>query len=198
MVESGAVTVDDNRSSAAEPDLAGRVGTFIIGKPKVEGEVVEVMAARNAKPSHVGAAIQALKKGKAKGALVKTETRDKTTVDLLPLTFVDAFPPCSAAAYVAKDAAVHVWTAGGTVATRFTRGWAGPDITLGSDAIRKASTACDSNVFFVGGDEAMTWGVVFDLAVTARGAVDGGAPTLRAKDAVLANDMVPGRKVTAE
>ena len=98
--------------------------------------------------------------------------------------------PCAAVAMVTKDNAINVWPYGGAVAQRFSHGFAGPDITLGSGALAKLANACDSQIDFVAGDETIKWGVVFDLAVAAS-QTPGFRPT---STVVLAKPAVPGRK----
>jgi hypothetical protein len=99
---------------------------------------------------------------------------------------------CAAVGMITKDNAINVWTYGGSVAQRFSHGFAGPDITLGSAALAKLANACDASTQFVAGDDSIKWGVVFDLAL-ASSQTPGFKPT---STVVLAKTPVPGRKVS--
>jgi hypothetical protein len=170
----------------------------LTGKPLVEGQDVEVTAMRSAKPSQVAALVVALKKAKAKSAIVKTETRDKVMAPL-PLYFASSVPDCSTVAYIAKDASVNVWNAGGSVAKRVTKGFAGPDMTLGTAAVRAATnTGCESTILLVAADDMMIWGLVFDLVTISKQTTDAGPPLHASSTVLLTTPPVPGRKVTLD
>jgi hypothetical protein len=175
---------------ATEATLVDRIGVFLNGKPMIEGQSVDVVAMRNARPSQVSAAIGALRRAKATAAAIKTEARDNST-QRLPLTFTMPTQSCTTVAWIAKDAAIDVWPASGGRAKRIIKGLAGPDMTLGTDAVRTAGQQCDAPSLVVGADEAMTWGLVFDLATASLT-----APGSRASAAVLVTSAVPGRKLS--
>jgi len=67
---------------------------------------------------------------------------------------------------------------------------AGPDITLGLEAIGARQAGCSAPDLVIGADEAMTWGLVFDLATSALQ-----APGARASEAILVTSATPGRPV---
>jgi hypothetical protein len=185
------VTVGSERIGTSEADLAARVAVFVTGKPKVEGESVEFVALRAVKPAVVAGIVTALRKAKAKAAVVKTQNRDGATVSIDLVTQTGPLKDCTAVSTIGKDGAINVWTASGAGnAKKYTRGLAGPDITLGSEAVRKNISACDANILVLGADEALTWGLVFDLALASKGE--------KPMQILLANDAVPGRKVTVE
>lgn len=195
VIEANAVAVGPDRVMAGDTDFASKIAALVAGKPKIEGEEVEVTALRQAKPSYVTALIAGLQKAKAKSVILKTENRDKVAI-ALPVVFPkQPIAPCTVVALIRKDGGISVWTVGGKIATRLNRGFAGPDMTLGSEAVRKASSSCDSPLWLVGGEEALTWGLVFDLALASRAPAEAGAQ-MKAKDtAIVAGDVVPGRKV---
>jgi hypothetical protein len=99
--------------------------------------------------------------------------------------------PCTVVAWIAKDAAIDVWPLGGGRAKRVIKGLAGPDMTLGLDAVRAAAQTCNASTIVAGADEAMTWGLMFDLATASLT-----APGSRASAAYLVTSAVPGRKLT--
>jgi hypothetical protein len=190
VVDPSYVAIGNDKVPTVEAGLADRVAVFLTGRPMIEGQTVDVVAMRNAKPSEVAAVIAALRKAKATGAGIKTEARDNST-QRLPLTFAMPSEPCTVVAWIAKDAAIDVWPLGGGRAKRVIKGLAGPDMTLGLDAVRAAAQTCNASTIVAGADEAMTWGLMFDLATASLT-----APGSRASAAYLVTSAVPGRKLT--
>ena len=125
---------------------------------------------------------------------VKTEARNGTT-QKLPLSFAAAasVPECATVAWIAKDAAIDVWPVGGGTAKRIVKGMAGPDMTLGTEAVAKLAGSCNASELIVGADEHFTWGLVFDLGIMSLH-----GPGTRLTSAVLVTNAVPGRKVILE
>jgi len=192
IVDPTNVSVGLERVPAAEPALADRVGVLVTGRPAIAGQVVDFVAMRNARPSHVAAVASALRRAGASGANVKTEARDGTTVKL-PLSFATSLADCATVAWIAKDAAVDVWPVGGGTAKRIVKGMAGPDMTLGGEAIERQARGCGASELLVGADEHFSWGLVFDLATMAVT-----APGARVRTAVLTTRAVPGRRWVVE
>jgi hypothetical protein len=189
VVDATRVAIGNDRVVTGEPGLADRVAVFVTGRPTIEGHAVGFVAMRNAKPSHVAAVVTALRRGKAIGAIVNSEARDGTSQQL-PLSFATTVPDCATVAWIAKNAAIDVWRAGGGTAKRIVRGLAGPDITLGTEAVRTQAIGCSASELVAGADESMTWGLIFDLATSALQ-----SPGARASAAVFVSNAVPGRKV---
>ena len=191
IVDPNQVAVGKEHVPTAADGLADRVATLIdpasIETP--EERPVEVVVMRGVKPSQVAAVLVALRRAKAKEAIVKTESREGTT-DKLALSFATSVPECATVAWIAKDAAIDVWPAGGGVAKRVIRGLAGPDMTLGVEAISDRFEKCGASALVVGADEAMTWGLVFDLATSVLR-----TPGARASAAILVTGVTPGRRV---
>lgn len=183
------MSVGNDRVPMSEQGLAGRIAVFLTGRPLIEGRTVDIVVMRNAKPSQVEAMLTALRTAKAIGATAKTDSREGPT-QKLPLSFATNLEDCTTVAWIAKDAAIDVWPAGGGRAKRIVRGLAGPDMTLGTDAVRAQWAGCSASQLVVGADETMTWGLVFDLATSALQ-----APGARANSAVLVMSAVPGRKI---
>jgi len=190
-----AVFIAGERIDLAAPDLKGRIVTALAGKP-VEGETLALNAARETKMARVTTVFSALIAKKVKGVEVHTPQRDRSPAEIV---FVTNGKPsdCSAVGYIAKDSAITVWPASGATADRFTHGMAGPDLTRGSEGLRKRVLACESNVFFVSADEAVTWGLAFDLARATLHPDDGGLPKPRSVS-LLVKTPVSGRKVVVE
>jgi hypothetical protein len=189
VIDASNVAIGQNRVAAGEPGLADKVAVFLTGAPAIEGATVSVVAMRPSKPSEVAAVVAALRKAKASGAVIKTEARDNST-QKLPLSLSTSAPDCATVAWIAKDVAVDVWPAGGGTAKRIIKGLAGPDITLGTDAIRKQQAGCSAPDLYVGADDSLPWGLVFDLATAAIG-----SPGVTAGSGALVTNAVPGRKL---
>ena len=192
IIDPSYIAIGTDRVPTVELGLADKVSVFVTGRPMIEGRTVDVVAMRNAKPSQVAAVITALRRAKASGAAVKTEARDNST-QRLPLSFDSALQPCTTIAWIAKDASIDVWPVGGGTAKRIFKGLAGPDMTLGTEAVSQVGARCDSSDLVVGADDPMTWGLVFDLGTMALQ-----APGARTSKAVLVTSVVPGRKLVID
>ena len=192
LIDASTVAIGTDHVATGELGLADKVAVFLTGRPAIEGHTVSLVAMRPAKPSSVVAVVSALRKAKATGAVVHTEARDNTTKDL-PLSFATSSFDCAAVAWIAKDASIDVWPAGGGTPKRVIKGLAGPDMTLGTEAIMKQAGACNANELFLGADDVLTWGLVFDLGTSALG-----SPGARASAAVLMRDANLGRKPVIE
>jgi hypothetical protein len=189
------VSVGNDHVGAGDPRLQATVAGLLAGHPSIQGQSVDVVAMRNARPSQVEAVVAALHVAKASGVGVKTETRDGATVRL-PVSFTKSLQDCATVAWIAKDAAIEVWPAGGGKAKRVIRGLAGPDMTLGADALRDQASGCVAAEVAVGAEDTMTWGLVFDLASSGLAAVSRSAAG--ARSIVLLQSAVPGRKIVIE
>lgn len=176
-------------------DAKARVAAILGTKPLVAGEMLELQALRDVKFPKMAALVEGARTAKAKGLIVKTSRRDNT-IGELEIRFDHApFASCSAVASIAKDSGINVWPAGGGTADHFTKGMAGPDMTRGVAGAQKVAGACaESYVWAVTADESVQWGLVFDLAIQAMGAFDGGK-SMRATQLDVLPDAVPGRKV---
>ena len=194
-VDDNAAFVAGERLEMAAPDPKGRIIGALTGK-LVEGETIVLNASRDAKLPKVAAVFAALLAKKAKAIEVHTPLRDRSAAEMV---FVVGTKPsdCSAVGYIAKDSAITTWPASGATAERFTHGMAGPDLTRGSEGIRKRLLACESNVWFVSADENVTWGLVFDLVVAVMRPDDAGLPKPRSV-ALLTKTPVSGRKIEVE
>lgn len=198
-VDDTALIINGERGELAGPDPLGRLVALVSGKPLVAGEDVTLEASRDAKMAKVALAISVLRRAKAKGITLQTPTRDKIMGHLIVAPSTSARTNCSAVAAVGKDYSISVWQAGGGGAQRFSKGFAGPDVTLGSEALRKASAACDSSLWFLGAEDSIPWGLVFDLAMAAEsGASEGGVGLRATQTAIVLDAPVAGRKLPEE
>ena len=188
IVDSTKISVGNDRVLSGEPGLTDKIGVFLGGRPAIAGQVVDVVVMRSAKPSEVVAVVSALRRAGARAVTLRSETRDGIT-QALPLSLATTVPDCAAVAWIAKDASIDVWPAGGGKAKRIIKGMAGPDMTLGTEAVRKAWRRCTASELVFGADEKMTWGLAFDLATQSLA-----LPGPRASSGVLVGDAVPGHK----
>lgn len=189
ILDHAGVAVGPDHVAAGDTPFADKVVAALAGKPGVEGQGVDVVAMRNAKPSQVVAVADAVHGAKASGVVVKTSSRDDTT-QKLPLTFASSLPDCTVVAWIDKEGGIDVWPAGGGTAKRVKRGLAGPDMTLGIDQVRTQWANCESPAIVTGADDVMTWGLVFDLAQLALT-----APGTRASAVALVTNASPGKKI---
>ncbi len=197
-VDETACTINGEEVLFMAPDAKARILALLSGKPLVQGEVVAFDAAREAKTPRIEAVADALSKAKAKGARVRTPMRDTSIGELL-LTFAHGSPAgCAPVAMVARDGSIEVWSSGGGTAQKFVRGFAGPDLTLGTEGLRKASAACSSPVWLLGADDSIPWGLTFDLAMRARLDTEGGAALRAPQVSLLTQAPVAGRRVAVE
>jgi len=190
--DSSVVVTGDKVDFCSSGDAKGRIAAMLANKPLVVGQTLEVDALRDVVMSHFAIAMDALRDAKVKAVTVKTAQRDRTMGSLDVAIEHGAVSPCAAVAMVAKDNAILVWPYSGATAQRFTRGLAGPDITVGSGGLRTLGNGCDAPVYFVAGDDTIKWGVVFDLALAAKS----GGSFKPASVVVLTKTPTPGRKVT--
>jgi hypothetical protein len=192
VIDAANVSVGSNRVATGEAGLADKLAVFLTGQPTITGNAASLVAMRNAKPSQVFAVLNALRKANAASAIVATEARDGTT-QKVPMAFPGAVADCVTVAWIARNGAIDVWAAGGGTAHRVVKGLAGPDMTLGTEAMRKQWSRCGASELLVGSDDVMPWGLVFDLA-TAGLHASGTHPST----AVLVTHAVPGRKLALE
>jgi hypothetical protein len=191
-IEESSADVGGDRVDFAAPDLKGRLGVALGSKP-VAGEEITVIAARNVKVPNVAATFSSLAFAKAKSVLLKTQRRDGVTAEV-PFALAPRRVDCAAVGFIAKDGAINAWPISGGAAARFNHGMAGPDMTRGTEGVRKLVTACDVPWFAVGGDDSVTWGLLVDLALGVMSPGDAGAPP-KGKSVVLLSKPVPGHKV---
>jgi hypothetical protein len=191
IIDNANVAVGSDRVPTGEQGLADKVAVFVTGRPAIAGQVVDIVAMRNARPSQTAAVVSALRRASARGVNVKTEGRDGTT-QTLSLSFATSVPDCATVAWIAKDAAIDVWPVGGGTAKRVVKGMAGPDMTLGTEAVHKQASGCSSAELIVGADDRFPWGLVFDLATMSL------KEGVRASGVVLVTNAVPGRKLVLE
>jgi hypothetical protein len=93
---------------------------------------------------------------------------------------------------VLEDRGTAVWKLSGGTAMKRARGFAGPDLSMTQETLERLGKACSSaSVIFVSGAEAIEWGLVYDLAGSAKT-----MPAVKFDSVVLLPETpVPGHKV---
>jgi len=152
-------------------------------------------AARNTRMQKVATLFSAIEAAKVKTVRVRTARRDGTQAELA-FSVAGKLEGCAGVGMIGKDLAIRAWSAGGGAGARFSKGMAGPDNTLGSEGIRKVLAKCEASAWGITADDAVTWGLVVDLALAVMTGEDAGPP--KAKELVLLpTSTVAGRKVEA-
>lgn len=194
-VSSAGWSVGGDRIEANAPDPKVSIAQLLANKP-VSGEEITVDAPRDTYARKVAPALGALAAAKAKSARIRTPKRDGTTAEIVfPL---DAKPTdCAAVGTIGDNIAINAWTVAGGTATRFAKGMAGPDLTLGSAGVRKVADKCESQSFVVGAEDKVSWGLLVDLILAVQHPEDAGAPKAITPILVVPSP-VPGRKVNVE
>ncbi len=197
VVDDKRFTVNGDKVDLTVADPKAQVAGAMAGKVGIEGAVVDVIVMRDTLTPKVALVVGALRAAKAQGANVKTTRRDGNTASLV-LTWGAARPDCAAVGMIGKDGAITAWPVGGGTAARFSRGFAGPDLTLGSAGVRKVVQGCDATVLYLSAADNIVWGLLFDLALAVRGGDDAGAPLRAATTSLLLDTPVAGRKVAQD
>lgn len=134
----------------------------------VEGKAVQVVADRQAKTQHVAGLVGALGAAGATEVTVKTQARvgGESALSLTPERVVaKTTPDCAAIGMIRKDSSSAVWQIKGGTARKFSRGFAGPDLSMTFDeGLSKRIAGCSATTWFFAGEEDVIWGLSFDLA----------------------------------
>ncbi len=140
-------------------------------KEHVDGKDVPLAVDRKAKLDWVMAMFEGLTKLGASHIVVKTETRPKfhATLSFTPQAKLTNPPACSVVAVVLKDRGTAVWKLSGGTATKRSKGFAGPDLSMTGETIEKRAGACkDSTNIFLSADEGIEWGLVYDIGASTK------------------------------
>lgn len=139
-----------------------------VAKLPVEGKAISVAADRQAKTQHVAGLVGALGAAGATEVTVKTQGRvgGPSALTLIPERRVaSAIPDCAAVGMIRKDSSSTVWQLKGGTARKFSRGFAGPDLSMTFDeGLSKRIAGCSATTWFFAGEEDVIWGLSFDLA----------------------------------
>jgi hypothetical protein len=161
----------------------------------IEGKEVRASVERPVKPAYVATLVEALGALGATRVLVRTSTRAEFPAELgfVPLERARSAPPCSVVAVITEDRGSAVWSLQGGVAGKRGKGMAGPDLTLTAETLTTHAKKCtQSQLLFVGGAPGVEWGLVYDLAASAKTLPKAYFPDI----AILAESPVPGHPVS--
>ncbi len=139
-------------------------------RSEVIGKDVTVTADAKANLSWVTALLVELSKVGVANITVKTSTRTEYPQQLvfkLPAQLGNPPAKCSVAAMVLADRGTAVWRLSGGTASKRSKGFAGPDLTMTAENLERYAKGCaESELVFVGGAEGLEWGLVYDLAAS--------------------------------
>jgi hypothetical protein len=139
--------------------------------PFLEQKDVRLSVERRAKPEHVAVMLRALGVAGASRVLVRSSTRTEypQEVAFLPLDRAKQAPSCSVVAMITEDRGTAIWSLAGGTAGKRGKGMAGPDLTLAGETIAQRAKRCpESQLLFVAGATGVEFGLVYDLAASAK------------------------------
>lgn len=140
-------------------------------KEHYAGKEALIVVDRKAQTPWVVAMLEELDRIGAGPLTVQTETRADLPGKLViqPQSKAGGAASCSVVTMVLADRGTAVWKLSGGVAEKWSKGFAGPDLSMTQDAIERAGKACkDSRTAFVSGAEGIEWGLVYDLAAATK------------------------------
>jgi hypothetical protein len=182
-------------ANLAEPlgyqKLASMVAEY---RSKFAAEDVRLTVDRKAKPEWVAAYLSELAKNGVRQVSVRTQSRSEFPLEVVftPEARAVSAPPCTVVAMITEDRGTAVWKLQGGAAGKRAKGMAGPDLSMTADSIERVAKACkNSSSFVVAGAKGVEWGLVYDLAASAKI-----IPGLRFDVVILPSQTpVPGHKV---
>jgi biopolymer transport protein ExbD len=140
-------------------------------KQHLDGKDVTLRVDRKGKSDWVVMLMDELVKVGATKVLVKTDTRAEFPKEILftPQQKIGQLEPCTVVATILADRGTAVWKISGGTASKRTKGFAGPDLTMTGDTLERYGKACKtSKTLLVSGAEEVEWGLVYDLAASAK------------------------------
>lgn len=163
-------------------------------KAQFEGKHLELTVARRARTLWVAAMVDELDQIGAKGIVIHTDTRAEfsNSMPFVLQSQVQDAPQCSLVLTILEDRATAVWKLSGGTASRRSRGFAGPDLSMTAETIERRAKECkESSTYFVSAAEPIEWGLTYDLAASAQK-----VPGVKLDRVVLLRDIpVAGRVV---
>lgn len=171
-IDTGGVLIAGNRVTLEGSGVLERLKSELeTHKSFIENQEVRFSAERKVKPAYVARVLEGLGAAGASRALVRTSTRADfpSEVGFLPPAKAKSAPRCSVVSMIQADRSTATWQLSGGVAGKRGKGMAGPDLTLTGETIAERAKRCkESPIFFVSGAEGVEWGLVYDLAASAK------------------------------
>jgi len=155
-----------------KPEDFEKLHKEIVGvREHFSGKDVYVKASRDTKTEWVVRMLSELDQIGAAAIYVRTDTRKEFSSELefqLEKKVANA-PSCSVVAIVLEDRGTAVWKLSGGTASKRSKGFAGPDLSMTGDTLERYYKGCkQSDTLFVSGAEGIQWGLVYDLAASAK------------------------------
>ena len=155
---------------------------------------VRLTVDRKAKPEWVSAYLAELGKLGITQVSLRTQSRPDYPLEVVfaPEAKAASAAPCSVVAMITEDRGTAVWKLSGGAAGKRGKGMAGPDLSMTAETIERLWKACKSSgVLVVSGAKGVEWGLVYDLAASAKL-----IPAIRFDIVVVPEKTpVPGHKV---
>jgi len=140
-------------------------------KDVYSGHEAKLLVDRQAKPEWVIAMIEELARIGASPIVVKTDTREEFTkqLQMFSESQAESPPSCTVVAMILPDRGTAVWKLSGGTAAKRGKGLAGPDLSMTGDTLARYAKGCkQSDWLFVSGSEGIEWGLIYDLAASAK------------------------------
>jgi hypothetical protein len=137
-----------------------------VGKYKLDGKSVVIVALRVARTPEVSAVVKALADAGVADLTLRTQDRAKhdTNLKILPEKKLGKLPECTVVTMMLKDRTTASWSIRGGTAIKYPKGMAGPDMSQTLEGVTKQVNACPSTTLLFAGDDTIEWGLTFDLA----------------------------------
>ncbi len=185
-----------NRVLLDKPEGPEKLKTELeAAKDQLEGKEVKALIIRKAKMAHVVALLAGLAEVGVSKVVIATDTREEYPKELAftpQAKLVDPLP-CTVVTMVLADRGTAVWKIAGGTATKRSKGFAGPDLTMTGDTLERFGKACKgSTTLLVSAAEGIEWGLAYDLAASAKKLQDVTFDTF----VLLRETPIAGRKVT--
>lgn len=160
----------------------------------IKGKDVDLKIDRKAKLPWVRAYISLLDAEGVGKIVVHTDTRDEfsKTLKVTPQSQLKKPEPCTVVTKILEDRSTATWKVSGGTAMKRRKGFAGPDLTTTRETIERIGKRCKgSDAVLVSADDAIEWGLVYDLAASTQKLEELKLETV----VILAEDPVAGRPV---
>ena len=137
-----------------------------VGKYKLEGKSVTIVALRVARTPEVASVAKALSDAGVADLTVRTQDRARhdTNLKIIPEKKFGKLPECTVVTMMLKDRTTASWSIRGGIATKYPKGMAGPDMSKTLEGITGQVNSCASTTLLFSGDDSVEWGLTFDLA----------------------------------
>ena len=141
----------------------------LVGALPIKGKEVDLVILKKAKVPDVMAVVHELGAAGAPTVKIKADGRDDLPKEfvIVPQSRLGEKPAgCSIAAMVNKDFSTAVWAIQGGAGKKHSKGFAGPDLTLTGESIKKELKHCDSPVAFFSADDSLEWELAHNIGGT--------------------------------